>query len=140
NILIQNIYPEIPINNTKGYFMPLNRKDSRRTIIQRNNTDFINSQYYEQWKNHSRHVFVILAFSPLIRLEPNCRDHSNYEDSSMQQSILLLIMKDDSIPFIPMKNHYLKSLWKTEFDEAHLWNPCCNPLKYHHTITNLKKM
>ncbi|CAG8454567.1 295_t:CDS:2, partial [Funneliformis mosseae] len=34
NILIQNIYPEIPINNTKGYLMSLNRKDSRRTIIQ----------------------------------------------------------------------------------------------------------
>ncbi|CAG8603683.1 871_t:CDS:10 [Funneliformis caledonium] len=32
NILIQNIYPEIPINNTKGYLMPLNRKDSRRII------------------------------------------------------------------------------------------------------------
>ncbi|CAG8725029.1 1831_t:CDS:2 [Funneliformis caledonium] len=49
-------------------------------------------------------VFEKFGTGSKIRLEPNCRDHSNYEDSSIQQSILLLIMKDDSIPFIPMKN------------------------------------
>ncbi|CAG8723244.1 7060_t:CDS:2, partial [Funneliformis mosseae] len=53
NILIQNIYPEILINNTKGYLMPLNRKDSRRTIIQRKNTDLVNSQY---WHNITRTI------------------------------------------------------------------------------------
>ncbi|RIA83449.1 Glycosyltransferase Family 2 protein [Glomus cerebriforme] len=35
NFTNQNFYPQIPINNTKGYLMPLNRSDSRRTKLQR---------------------------------------------------------------------------------------------------------
>ncbi|CAG8463409.1 7192_t:CDS:2 [Funneliformis mosseae] len=44
NVMMQNVYPEIPINNTKGYMMP-KRIDSRRKRIQRKNTDLVNAQY-----------------------------------------------------------------------------------------------
>src|SRR6266542_2353567 len=44
NFTNQNLYPEIPINNnSKGYLMPLNRRDSKRTKLQRKNHE---SQYF----------------------------------------------------------------------------------------------
>ncbi|CAI2162259.1 14518_t:CDS:2 [Funneliformis geosporum] len=51
NNMVQNFYPEIPINNTKGYLIPSYRKDSKRIRIQRKNsehlnyTELLNSQY-----------------------------------------------------------------------------------------------